>query len=332
MWNNDKNTSLFIFDLCFASLLKVFLCSVLPLDINTDVAPIAMATNAEEFQAAVDAILFQIVSNLPELRMDTIANEIVQEGALLVGLQEVTLLKLNGVLFADYGQLLVDKLAEKGLNYEVAIREENFQFAFNGRLITLSNMILARVDVAASELIVSNQQAGTYRAMDVISGLPSPRGWVSVDCKIRGRQFRFVNTHLESSAVSFRTEQTLELIASPALQGSTLPVVLVGDLNADVNNNSEDEAALLLQDAGFVDAWVEVNGSTDPGWTFGYDPNLQQPRPFFERIDYIMTRGDELTILDVSLVDSTISLPPGVDQPKHPSDHKGVVATLIISP
>jgi endonuclease/exonuclease/phosphatase family metal-dependent hydrolase len=59
------------------------------------------------------------------------------------------------------------------------------------------------------------------------------RGWTAVDAKVRGKSFRFVNTHLESeSNGSIREDQAAELIA-PGGPATAPTTVLVGDLNSD---------------------------------------------------------------------------------------------------
>jgi len=50
----------------------------------------------------------------------------------------------------------------------------------------------------------------------VLGPLTIPRGWLSVDGKIRGKQFRFVTSHLESFHAGVQAVQASELIVLTA--------------------------------------------------------------------------------------------------------------------
>src|SRR3954454_2238329 len=74
-----------------------------------------------------------------------------------------------------------------------------------------------------------------------VSGIPISvtRGWTSVDAVVgHSRPIHFVNTHLEAfddetQHPSIRSQQAGELVAPGGPARSTLPVILVGDLNSD---------------------------------------------------------------------------------------------------
>ena len=63
----------------------------------------------------------------------------------------------------------------------------------------------------------TNHSRANYKADIAVptpSGtLTSTRGWAAVDARLRGRRFRFVNTHLEAAAAAPRNAQAAELVA-----------------------------------------------------------------------------------------------------------------------
>src|SRR6185436_8695519 len=91
--------------------------------------------------------------------------------------------------------------------------------------------------------------------------VPVTRGWTATDAKVRGSHwFRFVNTHLEAFDPAFlvpsiRALQAAELVAPGGPATSTLPVVLVGDLNSDDDTVSpgDQQAYRVLLEAGMVE-------------------------------------------------------------------------------
>jgi endonuclease/exonuclease/phosphatase family metal-dependent hydrolase len=199
-------------------------------------------------------------------------------------------------------------------------RTPSFPPAFDLRL-TDRVVVLARTDETTADLKLSNPQSGAYttalRVNTVAGPLVLPRGWASVDVKIRGREFRFVTTHLEAFSGAIRNAQTAELLAGPA--ATDLPVVLVGDLNAGPGFDAGPYGTMLQN--GFADAW-----EGGAGLTCCHAVDLHNPNPTLtKRIDLVLTRGGFETVstqvVGAETADRTAS---GL----WPSDHAGVVATL----
>jgi endonuclease/exonuclease/phosphatase family metal-dependent hydrolase len=109
----------------------------------------------------------------------------------------------------------------------------------NGRL-TMRDVILVRNGAGVT---FKHPQAAHFANLLVVtvSGvkLAVTRGWTAIDAKVRGSHtFRFVNTHLEAfdpatQVPSIRALQAGELVAPGGPATTSLPVVLVGDLNSD---------------------------------------------------------------------------------------------------
>lgn len=155
------------------------------------------------------------------------------------------------------------------------------------------------------------------------------RGWVSVEAKVSGRSFRFVNTHLESFHPGIRAAQASELVAAAGAVGSAAgDVVLVGDINSDPLDAFPDNLAFgALIAAGMADTWVSANPG-DPGETCCFNELLNDASPagvFNQRIDHVLTKGSVAT-----LAAGLVGLNPANRTPGGlwPSDHAGVVTTL----
>jgi endonuclease/exonuclease/phosphatase family metal-dependent hydrolase len=208
--------------------------------------------------------------------------------------------------------------------------------AFAGALPDTSNhvigvqdqeAILARTDEPRGFLNVSDPQFGVFAAHVSIPfpGLPAPlpvnRGWGSVDVQTRGDRFRFINTHLESNDATVNELQAKELLAGPA--NSNMPVVLVGDFNAEASGAGSPTYSDLIG-GGLTDAWTQTQ-PTAPGYTWGRD-NLANPTtPFTERIDLVLFHT-HVRALTTALIgtDPADHTPSGL----WASDHLAVDATL----
>jgi endonuclease/exonuclease/phosphatase family metal-dependent hydrolase len=282
-------------------------------------------------------------------RAEAIADQIEETSPHLIGLQEISLLRIQSpgdlivggttpaetVLF-DYLQILLDALYSRGLEYKVAGMIQNTDaevpmitgqdpLAFDDVRLTDFDVILARQDVQ-----ISNVMAANYETKLTIPGLGIDvlRGFVAVDATVRSQTYRFVNTHLEplSSGEAIQLAQAQELV--DAIGDESNPVILTGDLNT----RPPDAATYkFLQDAGFVDSWL-INEHTDQnnpeGFTSNHDDDLRNEIVDLDtRIDYIMVKETEQTVrvkanvIGDELQDRTAS---GL----WPSDHAGVAAKL----
>jgi endonuclease/exonuclease/phosphatase family metal-dependent hydrolase len=299
-------------------------------------------------------------NNFPE-RAAALAEEIDQTDPLLVGLQEVSKLMTGEFLsndaatdddprFAgegyDYLQLLLDALAARGLHYAPIAVLDNLDVEFPGqtddglrdvRLID-RDVILARTDLPASQFKISNVQTEHFENLrTLLPGVEQPRGWLSVDAKVRGKSFRFVNTHLEpgydGTGRAIQEAQSLELLAGAT--NTNLPVIMAGDFNSESDPNGtfqQSDSYDNIIAAGFQDLWaVEYPGIAGNTHGFGdedgpFAGDLHDPDPTREqRIDFIFYRGDwqpeDAELLGEQLGDKT---PSGL----WPSDHVGVAGTL----
>jgi endonuclease/exonuclease/phosphatase family metal-dependent hydrolase len=322
--------------------------------LGADLAPVLTLppdATPEQIVAAAAAVYGQVVQTDFPARTEIIARETVEQSPVLIGLQEVALWETGppGALTPSYDflEILLAELEERGATYQPVAINTNF----TGTLpigpttlarLTMRDVILARSDLPASRLKLSNPFSANFQAklQFTIGGqtVDVLRGWSSVDAKYRGKSYRFVNTHLEAFHPVIRVLQAQELVAWMA--GSPLPIVLAGDLNT-LRGDMSDAYGVFIG-AGFVDGGVEampqadwcVNASMgDPGCTAGQDADLMNfPSELDHVVDYVMhnldPHVDEIAgsgeILGEEVADFT---PTGL----WPSDHAGVSLTLEIA-
>jgi endonuclease/exonuclease/phosphatase family metal-dependent hydrolase len=271
----------------------------------------------------------------------------------LISLQEVTLWQtvsadLKTSVLYDQLDLLLKELKKLNRPYKVVISQtlSQSQLPVDPTLIgslndttiavgfTDRDVIIARADLKPSELALSHPQKGIYGTLLTLplgpSNLISKRGWLSVDAKIRGKSFRFVDTHLET-VIPFIPQTSLIQVAQAeellqVVHDIQFPVILAGDFNADaefagIGPDQTDTPNKILA-AGFTDTWHELHPN-NPGFTwplFLEDPLSPNPNGPIERIDLIYARN--LNVLNAYRV--------GNLNHHFASDHLGVVAKLSI--
>lgn len=321
--------------------------------VGADVDQILAAQNPEQIPVLV-AMAFQelFATNFFE-RAAAIADQIQSTQPHLIGLQEVSRIRIQSpgdaviggsspateVMF-DYLEILLDELTARGLDYRVAGMVQNADIempmlagldplAFDDVRLTDYDVVLARGDVA-----VSNVTEGNYGAALQIDDLDIeiPRGYVAVDASIKkNHTYRFVNTHLEPADLDTQMAQAEELIA--LLEGEKKPVILVGDLNTPAPDGATYQ---LFEAADYVDTWTRnLRRHEGEGFTYPHDSDLQNPTVHLsQRIDHIFvrnrTRGHSVlgavfaSVWGDALEDRTS---PSL---LWPSDHAAVIATLQI--
>jgi len=324
--------------------------------------------------ADVDAILTADPENIPNvvggafaalnatdfnLRAVAIVDQIAEYQPHLIGLQEISLIRLQspgdfiigGTVLAtdvvfDYLDILMAELASRGLDYEVAAKVQNAdvelpmlnpitgsQIPDDVRL-TDYDVVLVRGGIAYDNVAEVNY--GTYLSVEV-PGMPPInilRGYASVDATIGQVTYRFVSTHLESYSEEiefFRLAQAGELLGD--LSSVTLPVIMVGDFNSPAPNNQ----TYNFLTAEFEDAWLHnVLPNEGEGFTAPHDYDLLNTTVNLNRrIDLVLVRTPnphpgskpigpvQATVIGDELQDRTAG---GM----WPSDHAGVVAKLHI--
>lgn len=343
-----------------APLLRDFTVMSQNLYLGTDLNPIigALSTgNPDVFIPAVTAGWQQVVESNFEERAPTLADQILESEPTIIGLQEVALWKLGApldpapadVVAFDFLDIFLDELAERGLEYTTVAVVDNFSAEIPGFTnpadptslwdirLTDRDVILARSDLVAADLKISSSQADNFDTTlffplppQLGGGIELTRGWTSVDVKIRGAEFRVINTHLENVfpgvGSAIQAAQAQEILAGPA--NTELPTILLGDFNSRADQNGD--VYQLVTASGFSDVWTQTHPG-EVGFTCCHDADLRNETVDFQegRIDWILYRGDfhplEMDLFNEELSDRT---PSGL----WVSDHAGLVASLVVHP
>jgi endonuclease/exonuclease/phosphatase family metal-dependent hydrolase len=280
-------------------------------------------------------------------RAALLAREVKRTNPDLIGLQEVALWRRgpDGVtdgsatpatqVVYDFLKTYKRALKSAGLRYTTAVVQQEADIeapidqGYDVRL-TMRDVILVR---KRPDLRITGRSKGNYKA-DI--GVPTPsgtltsrRGWTAVDARLRGRRFRFVNTHLEAAAAAPRNAQAAELVARGGpVRVKRRPVIVVGDMNSDPNGTESDaDAVNVFKKFGLVDLWPRVVPG-NPGFSCCLDTSDLSDTSaagFDHRIDLIFSkpalRGSGGTVVGKRLSDRASN---GL----WPSDHAGVVLNL----
>ena len=299
---------------------------------------------------AVTGIYYQIVDSQPQVLIEGVAEQIAARMPELVSIEEASLIRLQSPgdlayggrspatnVVYDYLQILTDALAAQGVHYTVAAVTYGFDAEmpmFNLQTGTIDDarltdreVILVRADLPPGQFRATNPQGGNFNNVVVTpTGLPLWYGWCSVDVFVRGQNFRYICAHLtEETAPEIQVLEAQELLAGPA--NVELPVMIVGDFNADPFGRDGSIAYGLFPAAGFNDAWAALHPNIPAeGLTWGHDEFLANPAmPFDRRIDLVFYKGAGFVPTQADVVDMELGR---TQPPLWASDHASVSASF----
>jgi endonuclease/exonuclease/phosphatase family metal-dependent hydrolase len=308
------------------------------------------ATTPTEFFVAVATIYGTVqFTNFP-VRAAAIAREVAANDPDIIGLQEVSNWIVAGPPGAppslDFLAILQQALQNQGLSYSVASVSNNANIGpiplvgpapcapFTPQipptcLLTFQDRDVILVNDDSLDLEISNPRSGRYASQQVLTP-PEPlpplsfdRGWCSIDGKLQGKKFHFVNTHLETETYpTVQEAQGREFLRGPAKAGGA--VIATGDFNSAADGSTTKTYAILTK-SYFDDAW-DLNPG-DPGFSCCQNSTLTNfTTGLNSRIDLVLTHAASRA-LDAALIgNSRFEAVP----PLWPSDHAGVIATLRI--
>ncbi len=311
----------------------------------------------EQLVATVTALYHGLAASDPPARMAAIADQIAARKPDFVGLEELSqvLRQSPGDLVAggttpaqdvvyDYLQLVLDALDARGVHYAAAVVANELDVELpmlnldaEGNIVGIDDVrlidreaILVRTDLPPGFLRWRNAQSGHFQNVIVVPsvGLEVKRGWCSLDAFVRGRVFRVICTHLEDErSPVLQGLQAAELLAGPV--ETDLPVIVVGDFNADPLGRNGTTTYGQFATAGLSDAWTVLNpANLAGGLTFGHDPLLSEVAlPFAWRIDLALYRGAGFQPVTFTVLDPRL---PGSTPPLWPSDHGGIYVRWLI--
>ena len=325
--------------------------------VGTDVDRILMEQDPNQIPIRVaEAFQTLLATNFPE-RAEAFAREIYENQPHLIGLQEVSLIRMQspgdavigGTIPAeevvmDYLEILLKTLEAFGLEYDVVAKVKNIDvempmivnpdpLEFSDVRLTDYDVILAKRGIQISSVVEKN-----YKAKVEIAelGLVLPRGYTAVTAEINNVKFRFVNTHLEDAdeggdLLIIQKAQAAELLLRLSLVRT--PVILVGDFNSAAPDG--DTYKLLTYTNRYKDTWLyNIDKTNLDGYTYGHDLDLLNPtQNFWKRIDYVFVRNGLKKLHPVKL--DKVNAEVLGDEPSDktssglwPSDHGGIAAEL----
>lgn len=307
------------------------------------------------------AVAFQELQHTAfQVRAEGIADEIARNRPHVVGLQELSLIRIQtpadlqpfnaADTVIDFLSVLQAALAARGLQYTAfTIPETDVEVpmltgfdpntgpSFSDVRLNDYDALLIRAD-----LPVANVASANYVNLAPLFGpLPLLRGWVAADVTVGRTTFRVLSTHLEASNPTFSGPQAGELVAM--FDGVRSPIILLGDFNSGPGDDLT--AYNTLTGAGFTDVWT-AGRRRGPGLTCCSHSDLANPITagvYDKRIDLVLVRAggprgrfdrdnreDALEDAQIAVIgeEPRERLPAPGGYLLWPSDHAGVVATL----
>lgn len=230
------------------------------------------------------------------------AQEIAARQPAAVGLQEVSTYVFDteqGVNTMAFLDILQAYLSAMGASYDVAVYNPLLTLTIpinaggiNAVTYTDGDAILVRSDLSWSDPFAADFAAAATLPLPT-GDVSNTHGWMAVTVEDNGVTFRFVNTHLEVQLFRDVQEAQARQLAA-ALQGDTLPIVLVGDFNSAANPSAPEESKTdsyhILRQAGFADLELRQPHSADL-LTCCQAPDLGNAvTSFDQRLDLVLAR------------------------------------------
>ena len=312
--------------------------------IGADVDAVIAALASGSETAALQAILAAVETVRKTdffARAGGLAAEIARARPHVVGLQEVERLDIDLTalgfpieIHQNFLEILLDSLAARGLHYDTAGQVTNLmETPFPGVSVTDHDAILVDLDRVSVGPVTRQTYAaniGTVPGTDI----QLIRGFVAFDATIDGMAIKVANTHLESGNgpgfAPLRAAQATELVTAV---GGASAAILLGDFN----DPPDSPMHAVITGTGFTDTWAALRPGA-PGLTCCELPDLSNHVNVLSgRIDYVLVRGlagpQGRLLGQVTIVgDQPGDRVPGLLYPVWPSDHAGVVASLLLPP
>lgn len=316
-----------------------------------------VGTEPQQLPAVAARLYADVVATDFAARANAIAAIIEAEAPDLIGLQEVTLYRLQtpsdfdfaaGVggnppnaedVSFDFLELLLNALEDRGLDYTVRAMTTNADVevptttdgqSFTDIRLTDHDVILAREGVTTRGAVEANFDVAAPVPVGG-SAIPFYRGYNSVTATVDDVTFTFANAHLEvddrdpQGAARAQTAQAAELVL--ALRGAPEPVVLVGDFNSAADGSGTVTPDFNTTTYGLLtNTYTDAFGSAEAPTCCQAADLLNMSSELDSRIDLILYRGDVEVVSTEVVGDERVNL----GGPQWPSDHAGVVATLRI--
>ena len=316
-----------------------------------------VGTAPEQIPGAAAELYARVQATDFPARAEAIADIVEAEAPDLIGLQEVTLYRLQapsdfdfatGVggnppnaqdVAYDFLAILLDALEARGLDYTVRATTTNADVevptttdgeTFTDVRLTDRDVILAREGVSTRSAVEANFDVAAPVPVGG-SAIEFLRGYNHVTATVDDATFTFANAHLEvddgnpQGAARAQTAQAAELVI--ALSGAPEPVVLVGDFNSPADGSGTVTPDFNTTTYGLLtNTYTDAFGAAEAPTCCQAADLLNTTSELDSRIDLVLYRGDVETVSTDVVGDERVNL----GGPQWPSDHAGVVATLQI--
>jgi len=313
--------------------------------IGADVDPVLQAlVGGGDVLGALRQALAELTRTDFATRVVALADEIARARPQVVGLQEVWSLDVypaalglpGSPIHLDFLAALHAALAARGLSYVEAAIVTNTDATLAGGAVRLVDHDVLLIDPARVTPIGAAVANHFFYNLPLPPGSPIAvlRGYVAVPALVETVPVLLINTHLESGSAAgldlLRAAQATELTYVAA---SAPTVIMTGDFN-DVPLSPMYG---VLAGEGLIDLWNAMRPGV-AGLTCCHAPDLSNRlAPFDQRIDYVWTKGlAGPSGTPQGQIGLTGALPAsriaGAFGLIWPSDHAGVVATVLLPP
>lgn len=318
-------------------------------------------------------------TNFPE-RAEALADEIERRKPDVIGLQEVSTWRTQipgdfllgnptpatNVAY-DFLDILQAALQARDLYYHVAVSVDNADlelpmiagFQADGATPIFGDLRLSDRDVI---LVKDNHRVSystTIANNFTINGITSvggtdiefTRGYTIADVNVRGADYRFVNTHLETGGsepyITLQAVQMNELMqVIDATTPESTPVILLGDFNSspdDVPFTSTSGIPgldglplvppyLQAVGSGYLDLWLSKRKVRD-GFTCCFDGSVSdEDAQLYQRIDHIFFNPKQREVKKLKIKRVGQSNADMTDESGlYPSDHAGLFGKIKLN-
>lgn len=348
--------------------------------LGADIFPVLAAAQNPDPVAVPMAVtgVFQSVqaSNFPE-RAQALADEIGRHKPDVIGLQEVSTWRTQipgdfllgnptqaSDVAYDFLEILQAALNARGLHYHVAASVDNADLELpfiagveaDGVTPLFGDLRLSDRDVIlvkdSRRISYSTTITGNFAVNGITSvggtSIEFTRGYTMADVTVRGVDYRFVNTHLETGGsepyMSLQAVQMNELMqVISATTNPSTPVILLGDFNSSPTEGPFISTSgipgldglplvppyLQAVGSGYIDTWLSKPKARD-GYTCCFDAAVSdEDATLYERIDHIFfnPKDREISKLKVKLVGQS-NADMTDESALYPSDHAGLFGKI----
>jgi len=314
-------------------------------DVDAVIAALGTADPNDDLAVLTEAITTLNATDFPA-RAQAFADEIAAARPDVVSFAEIsfidvdlTPLGMNVDFTLEFLPIIEAALADRGLDYEVGAQVKNIDVSVAGlvRLVDY-DVVFYNADRVEWTTVRAENFANNIPPELLPPGLVLERGWIWGRVTVDDYTIDVVATHPESGGdgdpsnplSELRAGQAFEIVS--ALEGVS-PVVLMGDLN----DQPGSPLYAVLTGAAFTDLWAALNPD-DAGNTCCNEYDLANATAdFSKRIDYVFVRGtrepgDGYPASTMVLVgNDPADRVEGPAYPIWPSDHAGLVASLLVA-